>query len=122
MLIMCIKAFVVGGIICVIGQILIDKTKLTPAKILVLFVCLGVVLGGIGIYQKLVDFAGAGATIPLTGFGNLLAKGVREAVDEKGLLGAFTGGFTSAAAGITAAVFFGLIAALCFKSGSKINE
>lgn len=117
-----VKAFVVGGLLCVIGQVLIDLTKLTPARILVSYVVAGVILGGIGVYQPLIDFAGGGATVPLTGFGALLAKGVKEAVDKDGILGAFTGGLTSGAAGITAAVFFGLLAALCFKSGSKINE
>lgn len=117
-----LKAFIVGGLFCVIGQLLIDLTKLTPARILVSYVVVGVILGGIGVYQPLIDFAGGGATVPLTGFGALLAKGVKEAVDKDGILGAFTGGFTSAAAGITAAIFFGLLAALCFKSGSKINE
>ncbi|MBQ9947098.1 MAG: stage V sporulation protein AE [Oscillospiraceae bacterium] len=117
-----LKAFVVGGLFCVVGQLLIDLTKLTPARILVSYVVAGVVLGAFGLYQPLIDFAGGGATVPLTGFGNLLAKGVKEAVDKDGLIGAFTGGLTSAAAGITAAVFFGFIAGLCFKSGSKINE
>ena len=117
-----LKAFVVGGSFCVAGQLLIDLTKLTPARILVSYVVAGVVLGGTGVYQPLIDFAGGGATVPLTGFGALLAKGVKEAVDKDGILGAFTGGLTSAAAGITAAVFFGLLAGLCFKSGSKINE
>ncbi len=115
-------AFVIGGLICVVGQLLIDLTKLTPARILTSYVVAGVILGGLGWYEPIVNFAGGGATVPLTGFGYLLSKGVREAVDEKGLLGAFTGGFTSAAAGIAAAVFFGLLAALVFKSGSKINE
>ncbi len=117
-----LKAFVVGGLLCVIGQVLIDLTKLTPARILVSYVVAGVFLGAVGVYQPLIDFAGGGATVPLTGFGALLAKGVREAVDKDGILGAFTGGLTSGAAGIAAAVFFGLIAGLCFKSGSKINE
>ena len=101
-----LKAFLVGGAICMIGQILIDKTRLTPARILVCYVVLGVILGGAGVYDKLVDFAGAGATVPLTGFGNTLAKGVREAV------GALTGGLKASAAGIAAAVFFGFLAAL----------
>ena len=117
-----VKAFVVGGLLCVIGQLLIDLTKLTPARILVSYVVAGVILGGVGVYQPLIDFAGGGATVPLTGFGALLAKGVKEAIDHDGILGAFTGGLTSGAAGITAAVFFGLLAGLCFKSGSKINE
>lgn len=114
-----IKAFVVGGTLCLIGQILIDKTKLTPARILVSYVVLGVVLGALGIYQPLVDFAGAGATVPLTGFGNLLAKGVREAVDKDGFLGIFTGGLTAAAAGITVAIFAGLISGFIFKAKDK---
>ncbi len=109
-----LKAFVCGGIICVIGQILIDKTKLTPARILVPFVVSGVILGGLGLYKYVVEFGGAGATVPLTGFGYLLAKGVQKAVGEKGLLGALTGGVTAASAGITASIFFGyLIALLC---------
>ncbi|MGN1423101.1 MAG: stage V sporulation protein AE [Oscillospiraceae bacterium] len=115
-------AFLVGGALCAVGQVLIDLTKLTPARILTSYVVAGVILGAVGLYEPLVDFAGGGATVPLTGFGYLLSKGVKEAVLEKGLIGAFTGGFTSAAAGITAAIFFGLIAALIFKSGSKINE
>ena len=106
-----LKAFLVGGAICMLGQILIDKTRLTPARILVCYVVLGVILGGAGVYDKLVDFAGAGATVPLTGFGNTLAKGVREAVKE-GILGALTGGLKASAAGIAAAVFFGFLAAL----------
>lgn len=114
-----IKAFAVGGALCVFGQLLIDYTKLTPARILTLYVVLGVVLGAVGVYQPLADWAGAGATMPLTGFGNLLAKGVKKAVVESGLLGAFTGGFTAAAGGICAAVFFGLIVALLFKPGDK---
>ena len=112
-------AFVVGGLLCVIGQILIDKTKLTPARILTLYVVAGVVLGAVGIYEPLAKWAGAGATVPLTGFGNLLAKGVREAVATDGMLGAFTGGFQSGAAGICAAIFFGLLVALIFKSKEK---
>ena len=107
-----LKAFVIGGAICVVGQILIDRTKLTPARILVCYVVLGVILGGTGVYEKLVDFAGAGATVPLTGFGNTLAKGVREAVQEQGVLGALTGGLKATAGGITAAGFFGFRAAL----------
>ena len=114
-----LKCFVVGGLICVIGQILIDKTKLTPAKILVIFVTLGAILGGLGIYQYLVDFAGAGATVPLTGFGNNLAKGAIEGVKEFGLVGAFTGGVKAAAGGIAAAVFFGYIASLISKPKMK---
>lgn len=115
-------AFLVGGLLCAIGQVLIDLTKLTPARILTSYVVAGVILGALGWYEPIVDFAGGGATVPLTGFGNLLAKGVRRAVDENGLLGAFMGGFTSAAVGVSAAIFFGLLAALVFKSGSKINE
>ncbi|GAA6513204.1 stage V sporulation protein AE [Merdimmobilis hominis] len=114
-----LKAFVVGGAICAIGQVLIDYTKLTPARILVSFVVAGVILGGLGVYQPLIEFAGAGATVPLTGFGSLLAKGVKTAVQEKGLLGALTGGFTASSAGIGAAVFFGLLVALIFKPGDK---
>ena len=114
-----LKAFVVGGLICMLGQILIDKTKLTPARILVCYVVLGVILGGAGVYDKLVDFAGAGATVPLTGFGNTLAKGVREAVDEKGALGILTGGLTATAGGIAAAVVFGWLAGLIFKPKDK---
>ena len=114
-----VKAFVVGGLICVVGQILIDRTKLTPAKILVLFVTLGVVLTAIGLYEPLVEFAGAGATVLLTGFGYTMAKGVQKAVAEHGLLGALMGGVTSAAAGISAAVFFGYLSALVSKPGDK---
>ena len=109
-----LKCFITGGIICIIGQILIDKTKLTPARILVIFVTTGTVLGGLGIYQYLVDFAGAGATVPLTG-----AKGAIEAVKETGLIGAFTGGIKAAAGGISAAIFFGYLAALISKPKMK---
>lgn len=105
------KAFLVGGLFCVLGQLLIDKTKLTPARILVGYVVAGVILGALGIYDKLRDFAGAGASVPLTGFGNVLAQGVKKGVDENGFLGIFTGGLTAAAAGITAAIFFGVLAA-----------
>ena len=119
MLLPYLKAFLVGGTLCLIGQLLIDKTKLTPARILTSYVVAGVVLGALGLYQPLVDFAGAGASVPLTGFGNLLAKGVREAVEEKGLVGAFTGGIGASAGGICAAVFFALIAALLFRSREK---
>lgn len=119
MLLMCLKAFLVGGALCVVGQLLIDMTKMTPARILVTFVCLGVVLGALGIYDKLVDFAGAGATIPLTGFGNALASGVREAVDKDGLLGVVTGGLTACAGGVTVAVIAGLITALVTKPKDK---
>lgn len=116
-------AFVIGGAFCAVGQVLIDLTKLTPARILTTYVVAGVVLGALGWYQPIIDLAGGGATVPLTGFGNLLAKGVREQVDQNGILGAFMGGFTSAAVGLAAAVFFGLLAALIFKSsGSKINQ
>ena len=111
-----IWAFIIGGLLCVIAQILIDKTKLTPARILVSYVVAGVILGAVGLYKPLVDFAGAGATTPLTGFGYLISKGVREAVDEKGLIGALTGGLTAASAGIAAAICFGYIAAL-FSAG-----
>jgi stage V sporulation protein AE len=114
-----IKAFFVGGILCLIGQILIDKTELTPARILVSYVVIGVLLGGLGIYEKLADFAGAGATVPLTGFGNTLAKGVREAVDKDGFLGIFTGGLKASAGGITAAVVGGLLMSLLFKAKDK---
>jgi stage V sporulation protein AE len=114
-----LKVFLVGGALCAVGQILIDRTRLTPARILTMFVVAGVVLGAIGAYQPIVDWAGAGATVPLTGFGNTLAKGVRKAVSEKGVLGAFTGGFTSSAAGICAAVFFGFVVALLFKPKEK---
>ncbi|MBQ8587311.1 MAG: stage V sporulation protein AE [Oscillospiraceae bacterium] len=114
-----LKAFLVGGVLCVIGQLLIDKTKLTPARILVSYVVLGVLLGALGIYDKLVDFAGAGATVPLTGFGNTLANGVRKAVEEKGVLGIFTGGLTAAAGGIAAAVVFGWLAGMIFRQKDK---
>ena len=116
---MLLKCFIVGGLICVIGQILIDKTKLTPARILVIFVTTGVVLGGLGIYQHLVNFAGAGATVPLTGFGNALAKGAIEEVQKVGFLGAFMGGVKAAAGGIAAAIFFDYIAALISKPKMK---
>ena len=114
-----LKCFVVGGLICVIGQILIDKTKLTSARILVAFVTAGVILGGLGIYKYLVDFAGAGATVPLTGFGYNLAKGAIEGVKTSGLLGDFTGGVKNAAGGIAAAIFFGYIASLVAKPKMK---
>lgn len=116
---MFLKAFIVGGLICVLGQLLIDLTKLTPAKILVMFVCLGVVLGGFGIYQHLIDFAGAGATVPLTGFGAALAKGVKEAVQKDGFLGVVTGGLQACAAGITVAILSGLAVALVCKPKDK---
>lgn len=114
-----LKCFIVGGLICIIGQILIDKTKLTPARILVIFVTAGAVLGGIGIYKYIIDFAGAGATVPLTGFGANLAKGAIESVKEQGLLGAFIGGVKASAGGIAAAVFFGYIASLIAKPKIK---
>ena len=114
-----VKCFIVGGLICVIGQILIDKTKLTSARILVLFVTLGVILTGLGIYGPLVEFAGAGATVPLTGFGYTLAKGVMKEVDSSGLIGALSGGLTAASAGISAAIFFGFLAALIAKPKMK---
>ena len=112
-------AFLIGGAICAVGQILIDFTKLTPARILVLFVTLGVVLTAVGIYEPLVNFAGAGATVPLTGFGYLMAKGTMEAIQEHGLLGVFSGGIGAGAAGVAAAVFFGCLAALFSKPGDK---
>ena len=111
--------FLVGGTICLIGQILIDKTKLTPARILIIYVTAGAILGGLGIYQYLVDFAGAGATVPLTGFGYNLAKGAKEAVQEYGFIGAFIGGTKAAAGGIAAAIFFGYIASLISKPKMK---
>ena len=114
-----IKAFLVGGALCVIAQLLFDYTKLTPAKILVTYVVLGVILGGLGIYQPLVDFAGAGAAVPLLGFGNTLAKGVREAVQQDGFLGIVTGGLKATAGGITVAIFAGLLASLIFKPKDK---
>lgn len=116
---MYVKAFLIGGAFCAIGQLLIDKTKLTPARILTIYVVAGVILGAVGVYQPLADWAGAGAAVPLTGFGNVLAKGVKKAVAEDGLLGAFTGGFTASAAGICAAVFFGIIIALLCKPKEK---
>lgn len=114
-----VKAFAVGGAFCVIGQILIDKTKLTPARILVSYVVLGVILSAIGLYEPLVDFAGAGASVPLLGFGHTLAKGVREAVQETGFLGIFLGGLKATAGGITAAIFAGLLVSLIFKDKDK---
>ena len=110
-----IRAFLVGGLLCVVAQVLIDKTKLTPARILVSYVVAGVVLGAVGIYKPIVDFAGAGATVPLTGFGYLISEGIKEAVDEQGLLGALTGAFTAAAGGISAALVFGYLSAVVFK-------
>lgn len=114
-----LKAFLIGGLLCLIGQILIDKTKLTPARILVSYVVVGVLLGAIGVYGPLVEFAGAGATVPLTGFGNNLAKGVREAVDQDGFIGILTGGLKASAGGITAAITAGLIVSLIFKAKDK---
>ena len=114
-----IKAFAVGGILCLIGQILMDKTAWTPARILTGYVVAGVILGAVGLYEHLVRFAGAGATVPLTGFGNALARGVRQAVAQKGALGILTGGFTAAAAGIGAAVFFGCVMSVMFRPRAK---
>ena len=114
-----VKAFLVGGALCLIGQILIDKTKLTPARILVSYVVAGVLLGAVGLYPKLIEFAGAGASVPLTGFGSLLAKGVKEAVMKDGFLGIFTGGLKAAAGGITAAIIAGLVASFLFKARDK---
>ena len=114
-----VKAFLVGGLLCLIGQILIDKTKLTPARILVSYVVIGVLLGAVGVYQPLAEFAGAGASVPLTGFGNTLAQGVREAIDEKGFLGIFTGGLTATAGGIAGAIVAGLLASLLFRPKDK---
>lgn len=113
------KAFAVGGVLCAIGQILIDKTKLTPARILSSYVVAGVILSALGAYQPLVDWAGAGASVPLTGFGHVLAEGVRKAVDEQGAIGILTGGLTAAAGGIAAATFFALLFALVTKPGDK---
>ena len=115
----CLKAFMVGGFLCLIGQILIDYTKLTPARILVSYVVSGVFLTGIGVYEPIVNFAGAGATVPLTGFGYSLANGVKEAVNQYGLIGVLSGGLTATAAGIAAAIFFGFIMSLLFKSDQK---
>ena len=114
-----LKAFLVGGLLCLIGQVLIDKTKLTPARILVSYVVIGVLLGAIGVYEPLVEFAGAGASVPLTGFGYNLAKGVKEAVTQDGFLGIFTGGLKACAGGITAAIFAGLVVSLIFKAKDK---
>lgn len=114
-----LRCFVVGGLICVVGQILIDKTKLTSARILVIFVTVGAILGGLGIYQHLVDFAGSGATVPLTGFGYNLAKGAIEGVEQTGIIGAFSGGIKAASAGIAAAIFFGYLASLISKPKMK---
>ena len=114
-----VKAFLVGGLFCVVGQVLIDKTKLTPARILVGYVVTGVLLGAFGLYQPILDFAGAGASVPLCGFGATLAKGVKEAIDESGALGILTGGLKATAAGITAAILFGLLAGILFKPKDK---
>ena len=114
-----IKAFLIGGALCLIGQILIDKTKLTPARILVSYVVIGVLLGAIGVYEPLIEFAGAGAAVPLTGFGNTIVKGVREAIQKDGFLGIFTGGLKASAGGITAAVVAGLLASFLFKAKDK---
>ena len=112
-------AFLIGGLFCAVGQILIDYTKLTPARILVSYVVIGVIISSFGWYKPLVEFAGGGASVPLTGFGHLLAEGIRKAIDEKGFLGVFTGGMTSAAGGITAALIFGLLASIIFKQKDK---
>lgn len=114
-----IYAFLIGGLFCIIGQILIDKTKLTPARILVSYVVAGVIMGGIGIYKPVIDLAGAGATVPLTGFGYSLAKGVRDAIDESGFIGIFTGGLKATAGGITVAVTVGLLVSFLFKAKDK---
>ena len=114
-----LKAFIFGGLLCLIGQILIDKTKLTPARILVTYVVAGVFFGAIGVYEQFAEFAGAGASVPLTGFGYLLSKGVREAVDADGFLGIFTGGLKACAGGIATAIFAGLIASVLFKAKDK---
>ena len=119
LLISCLKAFLAGGFLCCLGQILIDKTALTPARILTSYVVAGVLLGALGVYDPFLDWAGAGASVPLLGFGNLLARGVREAVAERGLIGAFTGGLTAAAAGITAAVLGGALISVRFKPRDK---
>ena len=118
-LLSCVRAFLAGGLLCVIAQILIDRTKLTPARILVLYVTAGVLFGALGFYEPFVEYAGAGATTPLTGFGYLIAKGTKKAVEEQGLLGAFTGGLTAAAGGIAAALVFGYLACLIAKGKPK---
>jgi len=120
MIIDILKAFVVGGILCAVGQLLIDFTKLTPARILTGYVVTGVILSAVGLYKPIADFAGAGATVPLTGFGHLLAEGIRKAIDSDGFLGIFTGGLTAAAGGVTAALLFGLIASLIFRQKDKL--
>ena len=114
-----LKAFLVGGLLCLLGQLLVDKTRLTPARILVGYVVAGVILGAFGLYQPIIDFAGAGATVPLTGFGATLAKGVKEAIDENGALGILTGGLKATAGGISAAILFGLLAGILFKPKDK---
>ena len=114
-----LKVFAVGGFLCALGQLLIDHTRLSPARILTAYVVSGVILGALGLYQPLVDWAGAGAAVPLTGFGNALAKGVKQAIAEQGLLGVFTGGFTAASGGICAAMFFGLLVSLVFRPNDK---
>jgi len=114
-----LKVFVTGGLLCLIGQVLIDKTKLTPARILTSYVVAGVILGAVGLYEPIAKFGGAGATVPLTGFGSLIAKGVKAAVAEKGIIGAFTGPFTAAAGGVGAAVFFGYLVSILFKPKEK---
>ena len=114
-----VKAFLVGGAFCLVGQILIDKTRLTPARILVGYVIAGVILGALGIYKPIAEFAGAGATVPLTGFGYSIAKGVKEAIIEDGFLGIFTGGLKATAGGITAAIIAGLVASILFKAKDK---
>ena len=114
-----IKAFAVGGALCLIGQILIDKTKLTPARILVFYVVIGVILSALGLYQPIAEFSGAGASVPLTGFGNTLAKGVKKAVESEGFMGIFTGGLKACAGGITAAIIAGLTASILFKARDK---
>ena len=119
MILQYLKCFLVGGLLCAVGQVLIDRTALTPARILTGYVLAGVLLGALGLYAPLIDWAGAGALVPLTGFGNTLAKGMREAVAEQGALGVFTGGFTSGAAGISAALLFGYLAALLFRPREK---
>ncbi len=117
---MYLKVFIVGGLICVIAQILIDKTKLTPARILTGFVVSGVILSALGLYEPLIEFAGAGASVPISGFGHLLVEGVKTAIEEDGFIGILTGGLTNTAAGIGAAMFFGLVIGLLFKSGDKM--
>lgn len=114
-----LKAFIIGGLLCMIGQILIDKTKLTPARILVAYVVLGVLLSGVGLYERLLEFAGAGASVPLTGFGHSLAKGVRDAIDKDGWIGIFSGGLKATAAGITTAIFIALLVSIFFKPKDK---